>query len=166
MASVTAHLAYAYLCKEDPEQALSFVVALSLRAHTLGPGGQQALFYRAVCRYMLGHTIGAVADLDRLYVMNPAYQGIEAAKDAMVAGTYELLLADGSVLVPVTPGHATRAAVAVQRRAPQSAHCLDCQAPLPARAVECAYCHAAVTATGPSAPPASPALPPPPAPPG
>jgi tetratricopeptide (TPR) repeat protein len=142
MASVTAHLAYAYLCKEDPQQALVFVERDASHAMAGCPGAQQCLFYRGVCQYMLGRTGDAIRDLDRLYAINPSYDGVQAAKDAMVAGTYELLLPDGTALVPVTPGHITRSAVKVERTAPRSPHCLNCQAPLRLGALECAYCHA------------------------
>ncbi len=158
MASVTAHLAYAYLCKEDPQQALSLIENGWANASSGGPGGEQCLFYHGIAEYMLGRTTTAVQVLDRLYAVNPTYEGLQAVKDAMVAGTYELLLPDGSALVPVTPGHMTRSVVKVQRTAPRSPHCMDCQAPLPLGAAECPYCHAAVGATahvgdGPPPPP-------------
>jgi tetratricopeptide (TPR) repeat protein len=156
MATVEAHLAYAYLCKEDPQQALALVEASASRAVGGGPGAQQCLFYRAVCQYMLGRTAGAIQDLDRLYVINPEYEGLQAAKDAMTAATYELLLPDGAALVPVSPGQVTRSAIKVERTAPRSAHCLNCQAPLRAGADECPYCHAGVGAASSSPTPAPP----------
>jgi tetratricopeptide (TPR) repeat protein len=155
MASIEAHLAYAYLCKGDPQQALALVEASASRAVGGGPGAQQCLFYRAVCQYMLGRTAGAIQDLDRLYVINPEYEGLQAVKDAMTAATYELLLPDGAALVPVSPGQVTRSAIKVERTAPRSAHCLNCQAPLRAGADECPYCHAGV-GTAPSSPAAAP----------
>ena len=159
MASIVAHLAYAYLSKEDPQQALALIDNGWARAFRDGPGGEQCLFYHAVCQYMLGRSGGAIKDLDQLYAVNPAYEGLQATKDAMSAGTYELLLPDGSALVPVTPGHLTRSAEKVQRTSPRSSHCHDCQAPLPPGATSCSYCHAAVPGTAPAAaaptPPAS-----------
>jgi hypothetical protein len=168
-ASITAHLAYAYLCRQDPQQALSLVEAAPSGASSAGPGGEQCLFYSAVSRYMLGHTDAAVRELDHLYAVNPGHEGVQAAKNAMSTGTYELMLPDGSVLVPLAPGHVSRSAVIVQRRPPLSPHCPNCQAPLRANAVECAYCHTGVidsptTVEGPHAQ-ASPAAPPPPSPP-
>jgi tetratricopeptide (TPR) repeat protein len=157
LASIDAHLAYAYLCREDPQQALALVEASASRAVGGGPGAQQCLFYRAVCQYMLGRTGGAIQDLDRLYVINPEFDGLQAVKDAMTAATYELLLPDGAALVPVAPGQLTRSAIKVERTAPHSAHCLNCQAPLRAGALECPYCHAGVgtapSSSSPSAPP-------------
>jgi tetratricopeptide (TPR) repeat protein len=159
--SVVAHLAYAYLCKEDPQQAVSLVESVKARSGALGPGSQQCLFYHAVARYMLGNTDRALADLDRLYAVNPRYDGLQAVKDAMREQSYELILPDGTALVPVNPGHATRSTVKVQRTAPRSTHCENCQAPLPSGAADCPYCHAATTLS--SVPPPPP--PPPPTPP-
>ena len=162
LASVVAHLAYAYLCKEDPQQALALLDHAATHPGRDAPGAQQCLFYQGVCEYMLGRSAIAVAQLDRLYAINPSYEGLRAAKDGMVAATYELLLPDGQALVPVNPGHITRSTVKVQRAAPRSPHCLDCQAPLAPGAVECPYCHAAVTAiSGPALPPPPPPPPPP-----
>jgi cytochrome c-type biogenesis protein CcmH/NrfG len=163
MASVIAHLAYAYLCKEDPQQALALIDHAATHPSAAAPGAQQCVFYQGICEYMLGRTAVAVARLDRLYAINPAYEGLRAVKDGMVSGTYELLLPDGAALVPVTPGHVTHSAMKVQRAAPRSPHCLDCQAPLAPGAVECPYCHAAVgSITGqPSAPPPPPPTAPP-----
>ncbi|MBJ7609017.1 MAG: DUF4236 domain-containing protein [Candidatus Dormibacteraeota bacterium] len=163
MASVTAHLAYAYLCKEDPRQGLSFATSAPGRTGTLGPGSEQCVFYGGVCKYMLGRTDAALGDLATLYAINPAFDGLQAVRDAMTAGTYELLLPDGSALVPRRPGHAIRSAIVVQRQPPLSAHCLNCQAPLRAGAPECSYCHAAVSTRSPL-PAASPPPPPPPPP--
>ena len=157
MASVIAHLAYAYLCKEDPAQALALLDHAHTHAAASAPGGQQCLFYQGVCEYMLGRTTTAIAQLDRLYAINPGYEGLRAVKDGMVAGMYELLLPDGSALVPVTPGHITVSTLKVQRAAPRSPHCPDCQAPLAPGAVECPYCHAAVgSITGQAAAPPPP----------
>lgn len=169
--SVVAHLAYAYLCKEDPVQAMSLIQSVPARSGRLGPGSQQCLYDQAVCRYMLGNTDGALADLDRLYAINPRYEGLGATKDAMRTQTFELVLPDGAALVPVNPGHATRSTAKVQRTAPRSPHCLNCQAPLPAGALECPYCHAAAPSASPLPDRATPSVqaaswvPPPPPPP-
>jgi hypothetical protein len=157
MASVTAHLAYAYLCKEDPQQALSLVEASPARTGKLGPGSEQCLFYLGVCEYMLGRTGDAVTTLANLYAINPDDEGLQAVRDAMSTQTYELLLPDGTALAPVNPGHVTRSAAIVQRTAPRSPHCLNCQAPLAVGAMGCPYCHAGVAVTqAPLAPPPPP----------
>jgi len=158
-ASIDAHLSYAYLSKEDPQQALALCEPSASRANADGPGAQQCLFYRGVSQYMLGRTGGAINDLDHLYAINPGYQGLQAVKDAMTTRTYELLLPDGAALVPVAPGQITHSAVKVERTAPRSPHCLNCQAPLRVGALECPYCHAAIVSAAP--PPAAPPPPPP-----
>lgn len=162
LASVVAHLAYAHLCREDPQQALALLDNAGTHPGAGAPGAQQCLFYQGVCEYMLGRTSIAIAQLDRLYAINPSYDGLRAAKDGMAAAIYELLLPDGQVLVPVKPGHITRSVVKVQRAAPRSPHCLECQAPLAPGAVQCPYCHASVAAISgdASAPPPPPASPP------
>jgi tetratricopeptide (TPR) repeat protein len=161
-ASIDAHLSYAYLCKEDPQQALALCEPSASRANADGPGAQQCLFYRGVSQYMLGRTGGAINDLDHLYALNPGYQGLQAVKDAMTTRTYELLLPDGAALVPVAPGQVTLSAVKVERTAPRSPHCLTCQAPLRVGALECPYCHAAVASTAPHSDAPPPPPPPPP----
>ena len=159
MASLTAHLAYAYLCKEDPQQGFSLVEASPARTGRLGPGSEQCLFYIGVCEYMLGRTGDAVTTLADLYAINPGYTGLQAVRDAMSAQTYELLLPDGSALAPVTPGQVTRSAAILRRTSPRSPHCLDCQAPLAAGALVCPYCHAGSAGAPAQSPP-----PPPPSP--
>ena len=114
-ASVTAHLAYAYLCKEDPEQALELLRGTRLGRARPGPGVEQCLFHQAVCEYLLGRTAAAIHDLDRLYAMNLSFPGTQQAKAAMFDGTYRLLLPDGSALAPVHPGHAVRSGPKVVR---------------------------------------------------
>jgi hypothetical protein len=157
-ASIDAHLSYAYLCREDPQQALALCEPSASRANANAPGSQQCLFYRGVSQYMLGRTGAAVNDVDQLHAINPGYPGLEAVKDAMTTHTYELLLPDGAALVPATPGQITQSAVKVERTAPRSPHCLNCQAPLRVGALDCPYCHAATV----SAAAQSDAPPPPP----
>lgn len=89
-ASASAHLALAFLHKEDADQALAITKAEPLRQRMLGDGGQQCLFVRAISQYQAGHHADAVSDLDRLYAMNPMFGGLTEAKAAMVAGTYAL----------------------------------------------------------------------------
>jgi hypothetical protein len=148
-ASVDAYLSYAYLCKEDPQQALALCEPSASCADADRPGSQQCLFYRGVSQYMLGWSGGAINDLDHLYAINPGYQGLQAVKDAMTTRTYELLLPDGAVLVPVAPGQITQSAVKVERTAPRSPHCLNCQAPLRVGALQCPYCRAAIDSAAP-----------------
>jgi len=160
-ASIDSHLVYAFLCKEDPQQALALCEPSASEATAGAPGAQQCLFYRGVCQYMLRGTGGAINDLDHLYAINPGYEGLQAVKDAMTARTYELLLPDGVALVPVAPGQVTQSAVKVERTAPRSPHCPTCQAPLRVGASECPYCHAGVAS---AVSPPGPTSPPPPAP--
>lgn len=140
-ASVTAHLAYAFLCEGDAQQALALTSTPARRAAAGAEGAQQCLFYASVSHYMLGAKDRAIAGLDRLYAVNPSYGGLQAAKDAMTAGTYELLLPGGQSLTPAPSG------ASPERHGPVVAaarllHCPQCQAPLPHGASRCDYCHA------------------------
>lgn len=104
-ASITANLAIAFLAKADAAQALAIVRTAPLQRHALGEGLQQCLFVRAVAEYELGHHARAIADLDRLYAVAPGYEGLEAAKAGMSAGSF-----DAAVTIP--PVAAARAAQA------------------------------------------------------
>jgi len=90
-ASASGHLALAYLHKEDAGQAVAIAKQENLRARVLGGGGQQCLFVRAVAQYMAGSHSAAIADLDRLYAMNPSFGALAETKAAMVAGTFTLV---------------------------------------------------------------------------
>jgi len=89
-ASASAHLALAFLHKGDSEQAVAIAKQENLRVRTLGDGGQQCLYVRAVGQYIAGSHAAAISDLDRLYAMNPTFDGLVAAKAAMAAGTFAL----------------------------------------------------------------------------
>ena len=89
-ASASAHLALAFLHKGDSGQAVAIAKQENLRARVLGDGGQQCLYVRGVAEYMAGSHAAGIADLDRLYAMNPSFGGVVEAKAAMVAGTFVL----------------------------------------------------------------------------
>jgi tetratricopeptide (TPR) repeat protein len=89
-ASASAHLAMAFLHKGDAGQAEAIAKAENLRQRVLGGGGQQCLFVRALAQYQAGQHSAAIADLDRLYAMNPMFGDVTRTKAAMQAGTYTL----------------------------------------------------------------------------
>jgi hypothetical protein len=89
-ASITTFLAIAQLTKGDGNQALAILKEAPLQRRNLGPGLQQCLLYRAVAQYLVGSTARAVADLDRLYAVNPLYPDIAEDKAAMKAGAFML----------------------------------------------------------------------------
>jgi len=89
-ASVGAHLALAFLHKNDAPQGLEIAKAENLRAQHLGPGQLQCLFTRALASYLCGQRAKAIADLDRLYATDPSFGGLAETKAAMQAGTYNL----------------------------------------------------------------------------
>jgi Protein of unknown function (DUF4236) len=89
-ASITTFLAIAQLTKGAATQALAVLKEAPLQRHDLGIGLQQCLQYRAVCKYFVGDTRGAVADMERLYAVNPAYPDVAEDKAAMLAGAFEL----------------------------------------------------------------------------
>lgn len=90
-ASVTAHLALAYLHQGDAPQAEALAKGENLRQRMLGDGGQQCLFVRAIARYVAGEHSAAIADLDRLYAMNPLFSDLSETKNAMQAGTFTFI---------------------------------------------------------------------------
>lgn len=141
-ASVIAHLAYAHLCREDPDQALVLIDSDPGRTGKLGPGSQQCLFYRAVCHYLLGRPRNALADLEHLYAINPSYDGLEPVREAMKAGTYEMLLPDGQALTPAIRSSSSAVGPRVRRVTPATPHCANCQAPLQSDVSVCPYCQA------------------------
>ena len=89
-ASASAHLALAFLHKGDAGQAEAIAKGENLRARVLGDGGQQCLYVRAIAQYLAGSHAAAIADLDRLYAVDPMFGGLAEAKAAMQAGTYLL----------------------------------------------------------------------------
>jgi Flp pilus assembly protein TadD len=97
-ASITTFLAIAQLTKGDANQALAILKEAPLQRHALGIGLQQCLQYRGVAQYFAGNTTRAVADLERLYAVNPLYPEIAEDKAAMLAGAFVL---DGP-LGPIT----------------------------------------------------------------
>jgi hypothetical protein len=108
-ASITSLLTMAWLMKGDAHQALAIVKEAPLQRRTLGEGLKQCLRYRAIAQYMVGNTARAVADMERLYAVNPAYPEVTADKAAMQAGTF-------SLATPV--GELTRATSARPRVSP------------------------------------------------
>lgn len=89
-ASVSAHLALAFLHKGDAAQALEIAKAENLRGQHLGPGQCSCLFTRALAEYLGGQRARAVQDLDRLYALDPGFGGLTETKAAMQAVTYQL----------------------------------------------------------------------------
>jgi predicted Zn-dependent protease len=89
-ASVSAHLALAFIHKDDAWQALEIAKAENLRGQHLGPGQRSWLFTRALAEYLVGQHSRAVQDLDRLYALDPGFGGLAETKAAMQAGTYQL----------------------------------------------------------------------------
>ena len=136
-ALVAAHLAYAHLCAGDPQ--LAFTV-LGRIGGLDGRAMQESLFYRAIAKYFLGYVSLAIADLDRLRNFDPPYAGLDATRDAMESRTYQLLLPDGTALIPVPQPRGSTAAVV--QRLPAGPHCATCGARMAEDDVVCRYCGA------------------------
>lgn len=45
---------------------------------------------RAACKFLQGHRAQAIADIDRLYAVNPDYPNVTEVKSEMLAGTFKL----------------------------------------------------------------------------
>jgi tetratricopeptide (TPR) repeat protein len=89
-ASIISILALALLHKGDATQALAVVGTAPLRKHNLGVGLQQCLCMRAAAQYFLGRKSQAIADIDRLYAVNPLYPDVQGTKAEMMAGTFHI----------------------------------------------------------------------------
>lgn len=88
-ASVSAHLALAFMHKDDARQVLEIAKTENVRGQHLGPGQRSCLFTRALAEYLVGQRARAVQDLDRLYALDPEFGGLADTKAAMQAGTYQ-----------------------------------------------------------------------------
>jgi len=91
---ILAQLGMAFLRKEEPGQALAIVNTAPLQRHQLEPELEKCLFIRAVSRYQLGERSKGIADLERLYALNPSFPGIQQAKADMAARTFEIKAPD------------------------------------------------------------------------
>lgn len=87
-ASLVSLLAQVYLFRGDAARALALVSEEPLTRHKLGFGLQQCLSMRAQSRFLLGQKARAMADVDRLYAINPAYRGVAELREEMAAGTF------------------------------------------------------------------------------
>ncbi len=87
-AALLAQLATAYLAKGDLGQAAAFVDLAPLQKRNLDAALQACLYLRATVRYLAGDRRRAIADLERLYAVNPAAPGVSDSKAAMQAGTF------------------------------------------------------------------------------
>jgi len=136
-AMATAHLAYAHLCAGNPQLAFTLLGGIS---GPEGRGMQESLFFRAIAKYFLGYASLAIADLERLRDINASYPGLDATRDAMQSGTYQLLLSDGTALIPVPQPRGSDEAVV--QRLPAGPHCAACGAPRREGDIVCRYCGA------------------------
>jgi tetratricopeptide (TPR) repeat protein len=89
-ASIISILALALLHKGDATQALAVVGTAPLWKHNLGGGLQQCLRMRAAAQYLLGRKSQAIADIDRLYAVNPLYPDVQGTKAEMMAGAFRI----------------------------------------------------------------------------
>jgi tetratricopeptide (TPR) repeat protein len=87
-ASITAHVADAFLHKGEVIQALELVKAQPLQRRNLGPGLQQCLYLRGVTSYLSGQRSRGISDMDRLYALAPTFSGLVEAKASMNNGTF------------------------------------------------------------------------------
>lgn len=85
---VLSELATAYLIKNEPGQALAFVNLAPLQKRTLELALQSCLYLRAVGRYLTGDRRLGIADLERLYAINPSFPEVMASKSAMESGDF------------------------------------------------------------------------------
>src|SRR5579859_1305962 len=88
-AALLGQLATAYLLKGDLGQAGAFIDLAPLQKRNLDAALQGCLYLRATVRYLSGDRRRAVADLERLYAVNPAMPGVTDSKAAMQAGTFK-----------------------------------------------------------------------------
>jgi hypothetical protein len=89
-ATLISVLALAWVHKGDLQQARAVIDSDGLQRHNLGVGLQQCLAMRAACSYLQGQRTKAIADMDRLYAVNPAYPSVAETKSEMAAGTFRL----------------------------------------------------------------------------
>jgi tetratricopeptide (TPR) repeat protein len=87
-AAVLGELATAFLIKGQITQAMAFIDLAPLKKHNLDSALQLCLYVRGVGRYLAGDHRRAIADLERLYAVNPAFSDLVASKAAMEGGTF------------------------------------------------------------------------------
>ena len=85
-----SELAGAFLLKGDAGQALAIAKQAPLQQHELDDGLQKALLARAFAEYMLGQRPKAIADLERLYAVNPNFTQVSEIKQRMSDGTFQI----------------------------------------------------------------------------
>lgn len=88
-AALLGQLATAYLLKGDVGQATAFIDLAPLQKRNLDSALQGCLYLRATVRYLSGDRRRAIADLERLYAVNPAMPAVVESKTAMAAGTFK-----------------------------------------------------------------------------
>ena len=88
-AALLGQLATAYLLKGDLGQATAFIDLAPLQKRNLDAALQGCLYLRATVRYLSGDRRRAIADLERLFAVNPAMPGVTDSKAAMQAGTFK-----------------------------------------------------------------------------
>jgi tetratricopeptide (TPR) repeat protein len=86
--AVLAELATAYLQKGQTSQAMAFIDLAPLQKRNLDTPLQLCLYLRGVGRYLDGDHRRAIADLERLYAVNPTFPDLIASKAAMESGTF------------------------------------------------------------------------------
>jgi hypothetical protein len=89
-AAVLGELATAFLLKGQIGQAMAFIDLAPLKKHNLDSALQLCLYVRGVGRYLTGDHRRAIADLERLYAVNPNFADLLASKTAMEGGTFVL----------------------------------------------------------------------------
>src|SRR6266852_831859 len=89
-AALLGQLATAYLLQGDLGQAAAFIDLAPLQKRNLDAALQGCLYLRATVRYLSGDRRRAIADLERLYAVNPAMPGVSDSKVAMQTGTFKL----------------------------------------------------------------------------
>lgn len=83
-----AELASAYFLKGETGQAMAFIGLAPLQKRNLDSPLQLCLYLRGVGKYLEGDRRHAIADLERLYAVNPAFPDVMADKTAMEGGTF------------------------------------------------------------------------------
>lgn len=86
--AVLAELATAYLLKGQTGQALAFIDLAPLKKRNLDTHLQLCLYLRGVGRFLGGDHRHAIADLERLYAVNPSFPDLMASKTAMEGETF------------------------------------------------------------------------------
>jgi hypothetical protein len=87
--AILGQLATGYLLKGDVGQAMAFIGLAHLQKRNLDGPLQGCLYLRAVIHYLTGDRRHAVADLERLYALNPSMHDVIDDKRAMESGTFQ-----------------------------------------------------------------------------